>query len=79
MESGAAPCDGIDVGIYSAQIDSVSEHPNEDAGSIEAMKKDAAARGFDGIHGVRCAAPGTVGASTSTCTGTAYVCKESGK
>lgn len=39
--------------------------------SIEEMKRLAASRGLDGVHTVRCAAPGTVGAAT--CDGIGFV------
>ncbi len=41
--------------------------------SIEEMKRLAAVRGLDGVHTVRCAAPGTVG--SATCDGIGFVYK----
>lgn len=42
---------------------------------IENIPEDVAARGFDGVLGMSCATPGTVGYDWAECTAKAYVCE----
>lgn len=46
-----------------------------DNGSIEKLRTDAAARGFDGLFDVYCAPPGTINADIHKCTAKAFICR----
>ena len=61
------------VGLYEAGSALANDYGSP--AELEPLRADAAKRGFDGVVGVRCAAPGTVGSANGRCTGKGYVCE----
>lgn len=73
LEPAQPKCPFTTTGLFTAKYNNIQ---HDTTGTLEALREDAAKRGFDGVYEVSCAAPGTVGSQVATCRGKGFVCNK---